>query len=261
MIIFRRQFILLKRFSFLFFFIFHLSLKIKAQHSIRDSIITFPMIGATFAYQFPGGNIAERFGNNYNVGSVFQWKLHRNWIIGIEGSFLFGDNVKERNILDKYFTPDGNIINGNGQYSTVSLSERGFNIEIKGGKIIPLIGPNKNSGLLTTLGIGYLQHKILIETPDSPIPYLEGEYRKGYDRLCSGISISEFLGYSNFSNNKLINFYFGFEFTQAFTKNRRVLNFDTGQRDNNSRIDLLTGLRIGWVFPIYKQIADKIYFN
>ena len=260
MIIFSRPFIFFKRFLFLFFILLS-SLKIKAQYSIGDSIITFPMIGATFAYQFPGGDIVERFGNNYNVGSVFQWKLRKNWIIGIEGNFLFGEEVKERNILDKYFTPDGNIINGNGQFGTVSLSERGIKIEMKGGKIIPVIGPNKNSGLLTTIGIGYLQHKILIETPDSPIPYLEGEYRKGYDRLTSGLSISEFIGYINFSNRKLINFYTGFEFTQAFTKNRRVLNFDTGQSDTNSRIDLLTGFRIGWVFPIYKQIADKIYFN
>ena len=261
MIIFRRQFILLKRFSLLFFILLFPSLKIKAQYSIRDSMITFPMIGATFAYEFPGGDIIERFGNNYNVGSVFQWKLRKNWIVGIEGNFLFGEDVKERNILDKYFTPDGNIINGNGQYGTVSLSERGFKIEIKGGKIIPVIGPNKNSGLFTTLGIGYLQHKILIETPDSPIPYLEGEYRKGYDRLTSGLSVSEFIGYINFSSKKLINFYAGFEFTQAFTKNRRVINFDTGLSDDKSRIDLFTGFRIGWVFPIYKRIADKSYIN
>lgn len=257
----RRQFVLLKRSAFLFLFFFCFLLKLTAQFSIRDSSLSFPMIGATFAYQLPGGDMADRFGNNFNIGAIFQWKLRCNWIIGIEGDFLFSDHVKENNILDKYFTPDGNIIDGSGHYATVILYERGLKIEIKGGKIFPVIGPNKNSGLMTTLGIGYLQHKILINTPENSIPYLENEYRKGYDRLSTGLSLTEFLGYINFGNKRLINFYSGFEFTQAFTKNRRMVNFDTGVLDNKSRIDLFFGLRLGWVFPIYKRIADKSYIN
>ena len=113
----RWQFVLLKRFAFLFLFFFCFLLKLTAQFSIRDSSLSFPMIGATFAYQLPGGDMADRFGNNFNIGAIFQWKLRCNWIIGIEGDFLFSDHVKENNILDKYFTPDGNIIDGSGHYS------------------------------------------------------------------------------------------------------------------------------------------------
>ena len=40
-----------------------------------------------------------------------------------------------------------------------------------------------------------------------------------------------------------------------------MVNFDTGVLDNKSRIDLFFGLRLGWVFPIYKRIADKSYIN
>ena len=151
------------------------------------------MIGATFAYQFPGSDLAKRFGNNLNTGVVFKWKFRNNWILGVGGDFLFGDDVKENNILDKYKTADGNIINGGGQYSTVLLSERGLKLELCGGKIFPALGPNKNSGLMTTLGIGMLQHKIRIDTPESSIPYLEDEYIKGYDRLSTGLSLTEFL--------------------------------------------------------------------
>src|SRR5687768_11474404 len=71
-----------------------------AQFSIRDSAIAFPMIGATIAYQFPGGDLSDRFGSNFNVGGVFQWKLKNNWVFGVEGNFIFGTNVKEDNILD-----------------------------------------------------------------------------------------------------------------------------------------------------------------
>lgn len=232
-----------------------------AQYSIRDSSISFVMIGVTASYQFPSGDMADRFGNNMSVGTVFQWKFKSNWIAGIEGNFLFSDNVRENNILDKYKTPDGNIIDGNGKYSNVSLSQRGLKIDLKIGKIFPLFGPNENSGLLATLAVGYLQHKIYIDTFGNPIPYLEDDYRKGYDRLTTGVCFTEFLGYMNFSNSKLVNFYGGFEFTQGFTKNRREMNFDTGQKDDLARLDMLFGFRLGWVFPIYKRIADKSYIN
>ena len=245
----------------LLFFLNVLANETFAQYSIRDSSISFVMIGVTAAYQFPEGDMADRFGNNMNVGALFQWKFKSNWTAGIEGDFLFGDNVRENNILNKYMTPDGNIIDGNGSYSDVSLSERGLKIELKGGKIFPLFGPNKNSGLMTTVGVGYLEHKIYIDSFGNPIPYLEGDYRNGYDRLTTGTSLTEFLGYMNFSNSKLVNFYVGFEITQGFTKNRRAMNFDTGEKDNKSRLDILYGFRLGWVFPIYKRIADKSYIN
>jgi hypothetical protein len=231
-----------------------------AQHNIRDTI-AFPMIGATFGYQLPGGDMADRFGNNFNVGGVFLWKLKNNLIFGFEGDFLFGDDVKENTILNKYKTPDGNIIDEHGHYATVILYERGLKFEFRVGKIFPVIGPNKNSGLMANLGIGYMQHKIRIETPESSIPYISGEYSKGYDRLSTGPSLTEFIGYMNFSNSRLVNFYAGLEFTQAFTKNRREMNFDTGKKDDMSRLDLFFGLRIGWVFPLYKRSADKLYIN
>lgn len=219
------------------------------------------MIGATIGYQFPGGDLSDRFGNNFSAGGIFQWKLRSNWILGVSCNFLFSDEVKERNFLDQYMTPDGHIIDGNGQYASVLLYERGLNIDLKVGKIFSFLGPNPNSGLMTTLGVGYLQHKIKFDPLDSPIPFLDGDYAKGFDRFSSGVSFTEFIGYMNFSNKKLVNFFAGIEFTQAFTKNRRNMNFDTGMKDDNSRTDLLYGIRLGWVFPLYKRESDKIYLN
>jgi len=240
--------------------LFILSGNISAQHNLRDSLVSFPMIGVVAAYQFPGGDLADRFGNNVNIGGVFQWKFGNNYVVGLEGNFLFGENVKDQYFLDQFKTPDGHIIDGSGGYADIFLSERGIKFEIKGGKIFPVIGNNKNSGLMTTLGVGFLQHKIRIETPGN-IPYLKDEYLKGYNRLTNGLSLTEFIGYMNFSSKRLINFYAGLEFTQAFTRNRRAQNFDTGMNDPTLHTDLLFGIRIGWVFPIYKRMADKTYFN
>lgn len=238
-----------------------LNLAVRAQYNVRDSSIAFPTVGISATYQSPGADMAQRFGSNFAFGAVFQYKFKSNWIIGLEGRYLFSDNVKENTILDGFKTPDGNIIDGNGQFGLVLLYERGLQLNLKGGKIFPLRFLNPNSGIMFTAGAGYLQHKIWIDTPGSPIPYLEGDYAKGYDRFSNGLAVSEFLGLISFSNKKLVNFYAGIECVQGFTRNRRSMNFDTGLKDNKQRLDLLFGIHVGWMFPIYKRVADKYYIN
>lgn len=245
----------------LFFLLLLLTTSTFGQFSVRDSSIAFPTIGATFTYQSPGGDMAKRFGNNFALGAAFQYKFKSNWILGIEGRYIFSDNVRENNILDKYKTADGYILDGSGQYGLVLLYERGLQFTLRGGKIFPIRRLNPNSGIMVNAGVGYLQHRIWIDTPGSPIPYLEGDYAKGYDRFTNGLALSEFIGLISFSNHKLVNFYAGFEFTQGFTKNRRAMNFDTGLKDDRQRLDLLFGIHIGWMFPIYKRVADKYYLN
>lgn len=245
-------------FGILFFSVFQSA---NAQISIRDSSVNFAMIGATFAYQVPGGDMAKRFRENYNVGGVFQYKFKNNIVLGFDGNFLFSEQVKENGILDSLRDQNGNFINAEGQFATIALVERGLKFEIKGGKIFPWIGPNKNSGIMATVGAGILQHKIRFETKGGSYPSIEGDYAKGYDRLTNGLSITEFIGYVNFGNKRLVNFYGGFEFTQAFTQNRRSYNFDTRERDTRKRTDLLIGFRVAWIIPIYKRAPKQFYFD
>ena len=205
--------------------------------------------------------MANRFGDDYNVGGTFQWKTKKNWLFGVDGNFFFSDHVKEINILDKISTSQGFVIGADGYYADVFLYERGFNICGKAGKIFPVIGPNPNSGLLTTLGVGLLQHKIRIEDKGNQAPQLSDEYKKGYDRLTNGLSLTEFNGYINFGSRRLVNFMAGIELTQAFTKSRRNFDFDTMMRDDKSRLDLLFGLRVAWIIPLYKRTPHEYYFN
>ncbi|HRH66438.1 MAG TPA: hypothetical protein PLU53_09080 [Bacteroidia bacterium] len=232
-----------------------------AQVNLRDSSVSFSMIGASFAYQIPGGDMADRFGNNFNVGGVFQLKLKNNLVFGFDGNFLFNEHIRETGVLDSLRDADGFFINAEGHYASIALVERGLKFELKAGKIFPVIGPNKNSGILATLGAGILQHKIRFETEGGNYPSIEGDYAKGYDRLTNGLSITEFIGYINFGNKRLVNFYGGIECTQAFTKNRRSINFDTRKQDTQSRLDLLFGFRFAWIIPIYKRAPKQYYFD
>lgn len=98
---------------FLFLFLFS-TLHSYSQKSVRDSSISFVMLGASFQYQIPGGDMADRFGNNYNAGGFLNYKFASNWVIELDGGFLFAENVREDNILDGLKTKDGELIGESG---------------------------------------------------------------------------------------------------------------------------------------------------
>lgn len=225
----------------------------QSQHNIKDSSIFTPLISFNYAFQLPGGDLSERFGANSNLGFSANFKLKSQWMIGLDYNFMFGNRVKEYGILDSLRTDNGYIINNNGQPAQILLFERGHAVYLTFGRLFPVWGPNPNSGIFAKIGVGYLQHKIRIEHNNDNVPPLNGDYKKGYDRLTSGLMVNQFIGYQYLSNSRLLNFYAGLDFQQAFTQNRRSYNFDTMEQDTSERLDLLFGIRVGWIIPIYKR--------
>ena len=53
---------------------------LKAQFDINDTTLSIPMFHATYSYQFPGGDMADRFGNNSSIGGGFLYKTNQNWL-------------------------------------------------------------------------------------------------------------------------------------------------------------------------------------
>lgn len=233
----------------------------KAQFQVRDSSLFDPHISLSFGYQTPAGDLANRFGNNGSVGLGFHIKSKKNWYYGLQGSYLFGNRVTEPGLLSNLYTERGEILDNQGQIATVFIQQRGWCLTANGGKIFNVWAPNPNSGILVMGGLGFMQHKIRIEHQEHEIRFLDGDYEKGYDRLTNGITSYQFAGYFLMSNNRLINFYAGVESFQGFTRGRRDLNFDTGVKDNAARMDILLGLRIGWVLHLYERAPDQYYYN
>ena len=238
-----------------------LPLAARGQFRVKDTTVAFSAIAVTGAYQTPAGDMGDRFGDNFAVGISFFRKTATNWIWGFEGSYFFGGAVNENTILSDISTREGYVIGADGSYADVFLHERGYCIFAKGGRIFPVIGPNPNSGILATLGAGFMQHKIFIEDKGNTAPQLSDEYRKGYDRLTNGLCLSQFAGYVHFSNSRRLNFYAGIEAMEGFTQNRRTINFDTGLHDDKHRSYILIGIRIGWIIPLYKKMPKEIYYD
>jgi hypothetical protein len=225
-----------------------------------DSAMTIPLLGVNFGGQLPLFDLANRFGPNLNVGGSFVIKTKKNWVFGIESNYLFGKNVKE-DVLKQMKNTEGFIVDNQGNPADLRVTERGLGIHLIFGKVLGIGHNNPNSGIIVTFGVGYLQHKINLYDAQTRIAAVKGPLKYGYDRLTAGISFSQFIGYLYLSENRLLNFYFGFEMYEAFTKSIRKLNYDTGLPDTRQRFDGLNGLRLGWILPLYKKKPNDFYYN
>lgn len=248
----------MKKVYFLSIFISFLSANLSAQVSVKDSSIYTPYVGLSYGYQLSGGDLVRRFGNNSTAALNLEFKLKKYWIFGINGSFFFGKVVKE-DLFAGISTSTGGIIDGNGEYSDVRLFERGFTTSLTAGRMFAFKKPNPNSGIVFSVGLGFIQHKIRIETIGNITPQLSKEYKKGYDRLTNGFLFSQNLGYLYLSDNRLVNIYFGLECMEGFTQSRRSFDYDLMKQDTQKRLDILYGAKVAWILPLYKRAPQEFY--
>lgn len=233
---------------------------LSAQVNIRDSSIFTPMIYATYAYQFPGGDLAKMFGSNSSIGGGFMLKTRRNWLYGAEGGYMFGQTVKNSDsLLKNISTKEGFLIDANGFYADMVYYERGYTVFVKFGKVIPLLAPNPNCGFTLLAGAGFIEDKIRIHNPGNTAPQLLGDYKKGYDRLNGGVAVTGSLGYMYLSNTRLLNFSLAFEFMQAWTESYRQRNFDTGMKDTRKLSSQFYSVRVCWIIPLYRRSPKEFY--
>lgn len=235
--------------------------KLFAQSSVKDSSINAVLVGVGAGAYIPVSDLANRFGANLNLHISCGLKRRNNWIYSIEADYIFGSNVKESDIFRNIETHDGYIIGNDGKFATVRTFERGFVVTLNAAKLITTGKPNRNCGFLVKAGLGFMQHKIKIDPIGGTVPQLDKQYRKGYDRLSNGLALHQFLGYQYLSNKRAINFFAGFDFYEAFTQNRRSYNYDDMSKDNTKRKDIMLGIKIGWILPLYKQAPNQYYYN
>lgn len=250
----------------LFFLIFLLSFfTLKSQFVIEkkeipDSAYSIPMINTSYAYQWSGAEMSDRFGNNSNVGASITVKTKNNWYFGIKGNFLFGAGVTDEKVLRNIITSDGYVIDNEGRLTDIYLGQRGSSFFAIGGKMFNVIAPNKNSGILVYGGPGFLQHKISIKFQDD-VASLTDEHKKGYDRFSVGFAANAFVGYLFLSKNRLLNFFGGFDYTIGWTKSLRKYNFDTREVDTDLHTNTLYGIRLGWIIRLNKRQNQEYYYR
>lgn len=249
--------------SFLVLSILLLANSIIAQRNVKDSIIGTPWIGVQYGANWTSGDLADRYGFMNHVGIMAGYKTNKNWFWGLESNFMFGNDVRMTGVFDHLIDSQGNITDVNGDIALVLVYARGLNVNLAVGKVFPVLSPNKNSGIFVHAGVGYLAHRMRVETQEQVIPQLELDYKKGYDRFTAGPNAHQFLGYAFMSNAGFLNFYGGFYIQEGFTQNKRTIFFDqpTIPVSSETRLDIQYGVKIGWFIPFYKRQPKEFYYN
>lgn len=230
-----------------------------AQKSLKDSTVRNILVGLNYKASLTGADLADRWGFNNQLGIDVDCKFKNNLTIGIGGGFIFGSKLKDSTIFTGLYNSFGTITSAAGTVSDILFLMRGASAYASVGYVFNKLGNNPNSGLWVNFGLGYLVHKIRIESLFDEVPQLEGPYRKGYDKLTMGFSSKQFIGYLFQSDFRLIKFYGGFEFAQGFTKNVRTYNFDTGGPETELNFELLYGFKVGWILPISHRTRGEYY--
>ena len=232
-----------------------------AQSLLKDSIMPALLFQFNYTSQFPFADMKTRYGSNFGLGGAISYKTKQNIQIGIEGMAIIGENIKDDDPLHGAYTKDGGFIGQDGTFQTWSVHERGFILKGTIGYTIHFKKPNVNSGILLQVGGGMMQHRMKINVDVGQVPQMTTEYQRGYDHLANGGVISQFIGYQYMGVKKRVNLYGGIEFTEGFLKGRRAWNYALNAPDNARQIDVLIGVKVGWIFPRYFKTTEKYYYN
>jgi hypothetical protein len=231
---------------------------VKAFNAKRVTVCQF-----TYTHYFPGGDMANRFGPNSSVGAGAYFKGFNNFFVGAEGNYHFGSNIREKGIFDQITDPSGFAYDLDGNPVAISAQQRGYSLMVKVGKVFPVNRANQNSGIMLSFGAGYFEHWIRLDNTTKNIAALQGDLRYGYDRLTGGMAFNQFIGYQQLDRRRRINFFAGIEFYQAYTKSLHSYDYDKMSKDPTQRLDILYGLRFGWLLPIYsnRNRDNEFYFQ
>ncbi len=248
--------------NILVFLAFIITTQMLAQGTIRDTTLLISQVSVFGAHYLPAGDFSDKFQNSTLIGAGYHLKNRKNWIFGLDGGVLFRERIKNpESYLTNMRINNGEIIAQDGNYAAIVMSLRGWVVNATIGRVFNVFGPNINSGLVVRGGVGYFQHKIHLEARQHEVPQIEDDMRKYYDQLTSGWSLHQFVGYQHLSNSRLTNFFIGIEAIEAFTQNRRDYNIDLGGPDDRQRLDMMFGLKAGWILLIYKRKPQEFYIN
>ena len=201
-----------------------------------------------------------------NFGIDVMYKLHSNWVFGIEGNLYFGnDNFQYREQRLSHIYSNGVVIGNGGGDAGVEAFNRGLSFIGNAGKIIPLSKKNANSGLFLSLGAGFTQNQVVFSVQAEEAPQLDGDYANLYDHQQRGAILAENIGYWYMNSSHVyLNFMITLEMQQWFTRSTRDYVIDNymgiSGKDNNSYFTPIYMLKLVWMFPLTGKTSHEYFY-
>lgn len=216
-------------------------------------------ININYRYLIPQFEIKKLYGPSSSVGLEYTKNL-KSYFFSVDCNYEFGNKINDSLILENIATNNNQIISSDGSFANILLYKRGFFSHISIGKIVKS-GKSKKTGFYPLFGIGYSQSKILIETRNQNIPFLNDEYKKGYDKKRGGFSTKLGLDFRYFNSKNNWQFIIGSELIHSLTKNyRNYFYSDQSFSNNNLKSDLLFSLKFGLIVQVNRTNNEKFHY-
>lgn len=210
----------------------------------------------------PAGNLASDYGLCGEVGLGLGYQSRSRWFATLEGSYLFGNNVR-RDPIPMLRNPEGAVIGVDGNDASFKIYQRGLLLpQVRLGKTLSLpFGKETNplGGLTLCGGTGWMEHWTFIEDITRKTPQFAVQYRKGYDRRSGGLTLGGWIGYLYLSAANRLNLHAEAGYLHGFTYTYRY-DFSTGQPAGRSRQDGLFQLRIRICFTVRSRSENTEYY-
>ncbi|PCJ65230.1 MAG: hypothetical protein COA58_10245 [Bacteroidetes bacterium] len=215
-----------------------------------------------YAYQTPGGDLKERFKPFSSIGLGVDYKFKNKLMVGVDYDWYFGNSVNEIGTFSEITSTSGQIIDKNGDFSIIRLNMKGHYATVNIGYLLSLPSNEPNSGILFSVGTGFMLHKIDILSSQVTIPQVNGDYEYGYDKLTYGLATKQYIGYQYLVNKNKYHVRAGIEFNQGFTQGRRTWDFNANKSGLDKRFDTTIALKLGIIVPVYtKKAEDEEFFT
>ena len=248
-----------------------LSNKAYSQVEVRvskvDSAGFFVYLNPNFTYNIVLADLKKSYGNNMSIGTDLGFKLKSNWSLDFGFKFYFGGGIDTQMFNQTFqhlMTETGYFITKKGTATSAiydGVEFRGLSFHLQAGKIIPVSQKHRNSGIWLKAGLGVTQHYMYIKNIDDDEVYsLKGDYKKGYDKLTLGFSLFQFVGYAHMSRKNLFCMYGGVEFMESFSKRQRDFDFSLMRKDDAKLFEVMIGIKVGWIIPLYRHDPNKVFY-
>ena len=232
----------------------------QTDRDIDQTSVRSPHVGLMVGGFAPQGDWATRYGFYGQMGVTAGLKTEGNGYLYLKATSWSGADVNEPGLLSDLMTPQGQIIDNEGDIAKITVTGRGGQFGLGLGKIFSTPWSNPNSGWMLKIGAGSLHHNVHFDYSENRISPLEDERVKGYDRMRWGAYGELWMGYWLMSNDQRINAFGGVSLGVAKTYSLRTQNFDTLDVNAPEAWDGWIGLEAGWIFHIYQRAAKEYWY-
>ncbi len=234
------------------FFLCLIANVVSAQNEFSNSV----EFGFSLGLGAPFADLADRAGLILSGNASLNYFQDANKF-SIELGFLSSDNVRE-DPLSSFRTSSGFILSDNGVVTPITTRLVGTYIGFQYSRIL---NRKKDSRVKLYAGLsgGVLQHQINFLELSNSVPIIMDDYKLGINRNSIGPYLSQSIGMRVPTTKMKIEVELFFK--EAFTNQKRELNIDNLEINDNLRNDIMIGLISRWYisFRSVEKGKDKFY--